>query len=1040
MRATKGLLLALGLLAIGALPSAAQQTAEEITMKSMPWRSIGPANMGGRVSDIVGIPGDTKTFYVATPDAGIWKTTNGGTTFEGIFQNESVYSIGAIALAPSDPNVIWVGTGEGDPRNSVSYGNGVYRSTDAGKTWTHLGLDDTERIHRIVVDTRYPYRALVCAMGHEWGPNEERGVFRTTDAGQTWTKVLYLDQDTGCSDISMDLNNPRIVYAGMWTFRRKPWHFTDGGGETALYKSTDGGITWEKKTEGLPRGDMARIGVGVAQSSPNTVYLITESVSEGSVFRSEDYGETWRMVNDDKNVNFRPFYYSTVRVDPNQPDVLYSLSGGLSKSTDGGRTFQRIAGGVHGDHQAMWINPGDSDHILSGSDGGYQISFDEGATWDIINNVVLSQFYQIFFDDRDPYYVCGGLQDNGNWCGPSRTNDNVGILKDDWYTVSGGDGFYTVPIPGQPNLVYSNSQGGPITLTDINSGMSKRIHPSPNRTGSAGDDMKDHEYRFNWDAPIHISPHDPGTVYYAGNVLFKSTNYGYTWEVISPDLTQNEKHKQGDSGGPIYIDNTAAEFHSTILTIAESPVEAGVIWVGTDDGNIQVTRDGGRTWTNVKDNVAGLPAETWIAKIDASWHDAGTAYVAVDNHRLDDFTPHAYVTRDYGERWEDVSVGLPRDDYVKVIREDPKNPNLLYLGMDRGIFASWNSGESWTSIQGPDLGPVSVRDIKIHPRENDLIIGTHGRGAFIVDDITPTQNLQTAIAAGTHFFQPRRATLWAMWGRKASMGQRTFRAENPPNGALLFYYLGEEPAGPVTFTITDGSGGPVRTLTERNATVGINRMVWDLRHEAAPPVRGQAPGGGGFRRGGGGGPAAVPGRYQVTMSVGGAEQSRTLEVRGDPNIDPAFVDYQTQFETAMALRALQARVNEVMGNTTSVLEQLRSLVGVLVDSDDVSVEGVMETTKEAIEELARWDSTTMRAPPPRMGYRQYPRLSDEVRSLYGSVSGAQSKPTDGEIARMAELEDEVADAEEWYRSFVDNRVGAINRALRDQPKIVTRRE
>jgi hypothetical protein len=398
------------------------------------------------------------------------------------------------------------------------------------------------------------------------------------------------------------------------------------------------------------------------------------------------------------------------------------------------------------------------------------------------------------------------------------------------------------------------------------------------------------------------------------------------------------------------------------------------------------------------------------------------------------------VTRNYGERWEDVSGGLPQDDYVKVIREDPKNPNLLYVGMDRGIFASWNSGDNWTSIRGANLGPVSVRDIKIHPRENDLIIGTHGRGAFIVDDITPMQNLQTAIGNGIHFFQPRRATLWAMWGRKASMGQRTFRAPNPPYGAFLLYYLGESPAGPVTFTVMDASGDTVRTLTERDAEVGLNLMVWDLRHDAAPPVRGQAAGGGGGFRRGGGGPAAVPGRYTVIMTAGGTERIRTLEVRGDPNIDPIFVDYQTQFETAMALRALQTRVNEVMGNTTSVLEQLRTLVGVLADSDAANAESVMESTRGAIEELAQWDSTTMRAPPPRMGYRQYPRLSDEVRSLYGAVSGAQSKPTDAEVFRMGELEVEVADAEAFYRRFVDTRVGEINLALEGQPKIVIRRE
>ena len=736
-------------------------------LRSMKFRSIGPANMGGRVSDIVGIPGDPKTFYVGGADGGVWKTTNGGITFEGQFQNEAAYSVGALAVSASDPNVVWLGSGEGDPRNSTSYGNGVYRSTDAGRSWTHLGLDDTERIKRIVVHPRDPDHAYTCALGHAWGKNAERGVFETRDGGASWEKVLFIDEDTGCSDLAMDASNPRILYAGMWTHRRRPWRFDSGGKETGLYKSTDAGKTWEKKTKGLPKGAMDRIGVSVAQSKPNIVYVITEAVDEGSLFRSEDWGESFHMVHDNPRINFRPFYYSDVRVDPSNPEVLFSLSGGLFKSTDGGKTFDRIAQGVHGDHQSMWIDPEDSEHVLSGSDGGYQVSFDGGENWDVINNVALSQYYQIFFDDRNPYYVCGGLQDNGNWCGPSRTAHSAGIIKHDWYTVSGGDGFYTVPVPGQPHLVYSNSQGGSINLSDTRSGNTMRIHPYPAKVGSAGDAIVDHKYRFNWDAPIHISPHDPGVVYFGGNVLFKSSDYGYSWEEISPDLTTDDPDKQLTSGGEVVTDNTAAEFHCTILTIAESPVARGVIWVGTDDGNLQVTRDGGATWKNVKDNVDGLPEFTWIAKIDASHHRAGTAYVAVDHHRSDDFAPYVFKTTDYGESWSSLASGLPRDDYVKVVREDPKNENLLYVGMERGLYASWNGGERWVDIRN-NLPPVSVRDIKVHPRENDLIVGTHGRGRL----------------------DPRRYRAAPRLGRGEALGRLSLRG--PSRGALAVLAPGSE--------------------------------------------------------------------------------------------------------------------------------------------------------------------------------------------------------------------------------------------------------
>ena len=621
------------------------QKAEQL--QSYSWRAIGPANMGGRVTDIDGIPGDPSTFYVSGADGGIHKTIDGGVSFEPIFENQRAYSIGALTLAPSDPNVLWVGTGEGDPRNSVGYGWGVYRSDDAGATWKHLGLKETERIKRIVVDPNDPDVACVCALGKEWGPNPERGVFKTTDGGKSWDKILYIDEDTGCADLAMENDNPRIMYAGMWTFRRKPWRFDDGGKNTTIYKTTDGGATWKKIMKGLPKTDMARPGIHIAQSDPNIVYLMTEFEGGGTAFRSEDKGENWELVNDDPNINFRPFYYSDVRVDPKRPNILFSISGRLSRSKDNGQTWERIATTVHGDHQALWIDPENPEYILNGSDGGFQRSFDGGDHWEIINNIELSQFYQIQVDNLKPYNVYGGLQDNGTWVGPSNSLYEAGILKRHWKGLAYGDGYYAEPIPGNEHLVYTNLQGGVPFLVDSRFGNVQTIHPYPKIVGSAGDAIEKHKYRFNWDAPIHISPHDPETVYIGGNVIFKSQDRGNSWEVISPDLTTNDKSKQRTSGGTIYQDNTAAEFHCTVLYIAESPVQKGVIWAGTDDGNVQLSLDGGKNWNKLNDRIKGLPEYAWVSKIHASYHNAGTAFVVVDQHRMNDFRPFIFIWNSY---------------------------------------------------------------------------------------------------------------------------------------------------------------------------------------------------------------------------------------------------------------------------------------------------------------------------------------------------------------------------------------------------------
>ena len=671
------------LLTLGAADLAAQIPADNWqtdAIQLLSWRSIGPANMGGRINDIVGIPGNPAIFYIAVAGGGVFKTSNAGTTFEPIFDSQAVLDVGALAIAPSDPNVLWLGTGEGNPRNSASVGDGVYRSIDAGKTWTNMGLRDTERIARIKIHPRDPNVVYVAALGHEWGANEERGLFKTVDGGKSWRKVLYKDTSTGASDIDVDASNPQIVYAGMYTFRRQAWQFTSGAGETGLYRSMDGGETWTRLSNGLPKGPLDRIGVAIAQSRPETVYMVSEAKNEGVLFRSDDRGETWQTVNRDPVINFRPFYYSDIRVDPNDPQRVYSLSGSLFSSSDGGRTFGRIGAGTHGDHQSLWIDPTNSDRILSGSDGGYQVSYDRGQTFDVINNVAISQFYNITLDNRDPYYICGGLQDNANWCGPSATRNAEGIQKADWYGMPSHDGIHAIADPRAPHIVYTNTQGGAVTATDTLTGSVRSIHPHPVEVASAGNAIAGHRYRFNWEPAMALSPHDPGVLYLGGNVLFRTSNGGNTWEVISRDLTTDDKTKQQASGGVVVTDNTGAEFHCTIIAIAESPLRRGSIWVGTDDGNVQLTTDGGKSWTNVADRITGLPPGSWISHIEASRFDAGTAYVAADRHRADDFRPHVFKTTDFGKTWSAIGAGLPARNFVYVVTRGSQASRLALCG------------------------------------------------------------------------------------------------------------------------------------------------------------------------------------------------------------------------------------------------------------------------------------------------------------------------------------------------------------------------
>jgi photosystem II stability/assembly factor-like uncharacterized protein len=1062
-------------------------------IRRLNWRSIGPANNAGRISVVVGVPGDPYTYYVAGANGGIIKTTNAGTTFKPIFDKQDVSSIGAIAIAPSDPNILYVGTGEGNPRNNASIGDGMYKSIDGGDHWAHIGLDKSDKIARIVIDGRNPDIVYACGIGREWGPNEERGVFKTVDGGKSWKKVLYVDPQTGCSDISADPNNSNIIYAGMYTYRRWAWHLESGGGNTAVYKSVNGGDTWERLSgksieRGLPKGDMDRIGVAVAPSDPDIVYVISETKSEGELWRSDNGGATWRTVNRDPNINFRPFYYADIRVDPKNPNKIFSLSGGLYLSEDGGTTFRTIARDVHGDHQAMWIDPLNPNRVLSGSDGGWQISYDGSKTFEVVNTFPFTQFYHINYDLQRPYMACGGLQDNGNWCGPSQTLSTQGNRKADWYTVSGGDGFFTVPVLDKPWLVYSDAQGGMLNVTDTRTGTQKTIYPYPNRVGSVGDAMISHKYRFNWNSPIALSPQNPKVVYFGGNVLFKSTDYGMSWTPISGDLSTNDPVKQQSSGGPIVVDNTAAEFHCTILTIAPSPLDSNVIWVGTDDGNVQVTRDGGKTWTSVFKNAPGLKPNAWIPTVEASHFDAGTAFVAADHHQDDDYTPYAYMTTDFGKTWTRITGDLPaKAAWVHVVREDPKNRNLLYIGTEMGVWASWDRGAHWSSLRA-DLPSVQVRDIQIHPRENDLLLATHGRGLYILDDITALQQYDAVKASDVTVFDVRPAVRWSLWSRDGNLGQKTWRGENPPPGALITYYLKEQPSGEVNLTISDKDGKVVRRLRRIMDEAGVNRVSWDLRYDAPPG----GPAGGAARAAAAGAaagtpadtslealrarrraategaaegpnednpfagpqaPSVLPGTYTVALAVGGREYKKPVQVEIDPRSDITPAQVIAQHDAAIQLRDLTLRVNQVVATTDDMVRQLTALQDQLRRSsratdggrDGAPANGPADSTQRRV--LADVDSTlrdlrhfrdsVLARPLQGLGYRQYPRLREEVQTVSGMVWRPLMPPTAGETLRMGELKTETDAAQARLEAIIAGRVARINQALAGTPHVIT---
>ncbi|MBE3064719.1 MAG: hypothetical protein IMZ69_06840, partial [Spirochaetes bacterium] len=824
-----------------------QSAALASAMKELEFREVGPAIMGGRVDDISVVESNPKIVYIGLASGGVWKTTNAGTTWAPLFDKEAVSTIGAVAVAPSDPSIVWVGTGEPNNRQSSSWGNGVYRSADAGLSWQHLGLSDTHHIGRIVVHPTNPDVVYVAALGRLWGPNRERGVYKSVDGGKTWQNVLFINKDTGAVDLVLDAGHPDTLLAAVYQRRRTVFGFAGGGPHSAIYKTTDGGATWKKLIKGLPyenEGDSetGRIGLSIFRRDPSIIYATVQHVN-GGVFRSEDSGETWLRMSE---TNPRPSYFSKLRVDPNNDLRIWVMGKLMYFSDDGGRTFTTPpVRYIHGDYHAMWINPADSDHMIVGSDGGLTWTWDGGKTWDVVNNLAIGQFYEVGFDMQKPYFIYGGLQDNGSWGGPSQTlriRGVTSITNDDWFRVGGSDGFYVQVDPTDPTIVYAETQDGSLFRRNLKTYESVPIKP---REGEG-----DPAFRFQWNSPLAISSHDPKTIYCGAQFLFKSTDRGDTWSRISPDLTTGVDRNSLPIMGRIPDARTSSAHDGVtnwpcIATLSDSSLNPDIIWAGTDDGNLQVTRDGGKTWRNVSRQIPGLPEGTYVSRVIASRRAEGSAYAAFDGHRMNDFGIYVYATTDFGQTWRSISTGIPRNNnIVNVIREHPRNHDLLFAGTECGAYISFDRGANWVPLR-LNLPSVPVDDIAIHPRDNDLIFGTHGRSIWILDDITPLEELnQDLLARDLYLFDLRPAIAWRIHSQEAAPGHKVFTGPNPPYGALISYFLKARPddSTKARIRVEDASGKMIREF-EGPAGPGINRTAWDLRYgPPLVPAAGEVPG------------------------------------------------------------------------------------------------------------------------------------------------------------------------------------------------------
>ncbi|HXY40489.1 MAG TPA: glycosyl hydrolase, partial [Vicinamibacteria bacterium] len=1009
-------------------------------LSGLRYRLVGPP-AGGRVTRVAGIAGDPFTYYAATASGGVWKSSDGGVRWKPVFDDQPTSTVGSIAVAPSDPNVVYAGSGEANIRGDVVQGNGIYKSTDAGKSWQRVLAQDGQ-VGTLVVHPTNPDVAYAAVLGKPFGPSPERGVYRTRDGGRTWDKVLYKDPDTGASDVAIDPANPRVLFAGLWQARRRPWELVSGGPGSGLWLSRDAGDHWSRLSgHGLPEGPWGKVGVAIAPSDSRRVYALIEA-EEGGLFRSDDGGESWTLASGHHSLRQRAWYYSTLSVDPRNPEVAWFPQVPLLRTIDGGRSLQRVKGIHHGDVHDAWIDPQNPRRMIVGSDGGVDVSTDGGQSW-YAAPLPISQFYHVAVDSSVPYRVMGAMQDLGTASGPSNSLRSNGITLGDWHGVGGGEAGWVVPDAADPSVVYAGEYLGILTRYDHRTGEERNVAPWPDNTSGHGADFG--RYRFQWTAPIAVSPHDPKVVYYGGNVLFRSEDGGRSWSVISPDLTRDDKSKQKWSGGPITGDNTGAEYYCTVFAIAESPREKGLVWTGSDDGLVQLTRDGGRTWTNVTRNVPGLPEWGTVSLVEPSPFDAATAYLVVDAHRMDDPRPYLWKTADYGRSWKSLAAALPKDVPLHAVREDPKKKGMLYLGSDRGVLVSADDGQSWRELR-LNLPTVPVHDLVV--KDDDLVVATHGRSLWILDDLLSVREWTAAIAEEpVHLFTTPPAVRWSTTSPVSSHLKGP--GANPPAGAVVSYWLREPANGEVVLEILDAKGALVRRLSsiERphepaddpdgekepakplSTKAGVQRAVWDLRFEGATRIKGAKVDSGEPDEG----PLALPGSYTARLTVAGRSLATPVEVRPDPRSSVSREELEEQLGFALTLRDDLTRLSGIVTELRAVREQAKARALALrgraaaapVADAAMSLASRCDVLEDQLHNphaQVTYDILAMRG-----GAKLYSRLAP----LYSAVGEGEGRPTRGMREVYAELKKELETRAAEWKAVLDDELPALNAKARE---------